>query len=437
MENALYYVVGVVLVLGLMILVHELGHFLAARLFRVRVDVFSFGMGPRLFGLRRGPTDYRLSLFPIGGYVKLAGADPSEQRAGTPDEYLSRPRWQRATIACAGPVMNVVAAIVLMTAVFLVGLPRPAFLDQPARVGLVEKDSPAAKAGIQPGDLIVRLENWTDPPWEKVNFEVLSSAGRPLSVTVRRGNRELTMPVQPVAEGREGVGYAGWLPSEPAVIGSVESGKPASRAGLRPGDEILALDGQPVWSPVLLPRLQEIGDRDTTITIRRAGRTLDVRVRPTLMDRGGQKVWAIGVTLPPAVTLKALPAHLAFVEALRWNYRNCGMIFEVVLRLFERRLSLRTLGGPIDITRQSGEAAQRGLLDLVYFMALISLNLAVLNILPIPILDGGHILVLAVEGMIRRDLSLRLKERIVQLGLVFLILIFGIVMYNDILKLTH
>jgi len=437
MGNVLSYVAGVFLVLGLMILVHELGHFLAARIFGVRVDVFSFGIGPRLFGYRRGPTDYRVSLLPLGGYVRLAGSDPSEERSGAPEEYLSRPRWRRAIIASAGPVMNVMAAIVLMTGVFHAGFPRPAFLDQPARIGAVDKDSPAAKAAIQPGDLIVRLENWQNPRWEKINFEVLSSAWRPLSITIRRGEQELQTSIQPVAQGREQIGYAGWLPSEPAIIGSVEPGKPADRAGLRPGDEIIALDGDRVWSRDLLSRLQQIGDRETTLTVLRAGQNLDSRVRPAFMERGGQKVWAIGVSLPQPITLRSLPLHLAFVESLDWNYRNCRMIFDVVIMLFERRLSLRALGGPIDITRQSGEAAQRGLLDLVYFMALISLNLAVLNILPIPILDGGHILVLAVEGTIRRDLSLRLKERIVQLGLVFLILIFGIVMYNDILKLTR
>ncbi len=436
MGNVLPYVAGVFLVLGLMILVHELGHFLAARFFGVRVDVFSFGIGPRLFGYRRGPTDYRLSLLPLGGYVKLAGSDPSEERKGAPEEYLSRPRWQRAIIACFGPLMNVLAAIVLMTGVFHVGSP-PAYLDQPALVGAVAKDSPAAQAGIQPGDLIVRLENLEHPRWEKVEFEVLSSAGRPLAVTVRRGERELQTTLRPVAQGREQVGYAGWLPSQPAIIGAVEPGKPADRAGLQPGDEILALDGERVWSPDLLPRLQEIGDRETTLTVRRAGQPRDFRLRPARIERGGKQVWAIGISLPRAIALRPLPLRLAFVASLDWSYRNCGMIFEIVARLFRGRLSLRTLGGPIDITRQSGEAAQRGLLDLVYFMALISLNLAVLNILPIPVLDGGHILVLAVEGTIRRDLSLRLKERIVQVGVVFLIVIFGIVMYNDILKLTH
>ncbi len=436
MASVLSYVVGVFLVLGLMILVHELGHFLAARIFGVRVDVFSFGIGPRLFGYRRGPTDYRLSLLPVGGYVRLAGSDPSEERKGAPEEYLSRPRWERAIIACAGPLMNVAAAIVLMTGIFHIGSP-PAYLDQPALVGEVAKDSPAAKAGIQPGDLIVRLENLENPPWEKAEFEVISSPGRELTVTIRRGEREIQTTLRPVARGREQVGYAGWLPSEPAIIASVEPGKPADRAGLRPGDQIIALNGDRVWSPSLLPRLQEIGDREMALTVRRNAQSLDFRLHPTLVERTGQKMWVIGILLTRAVNLKPLPLPSAFVASLDWSYRNCGMMFEVVARLFRGRLSLRTLGGPIDITRQSGEAAQRGFLDLVYFMALISLNLAVLNILPIPILDGGHILVLAVEGTIRRDLSLRLKERIVQLGLVFLLVIFGIVMYNDILKLSH
>ena len=171
-------VVAVVLVLGVMILIHELGHFLAAKWFGVRVDVFSIGFGKRLWGWRRGDTDYRISLLPLGGYVKMAGENPGEARTGDPGEFMAKPRWQRFIIALMGPAMNIVLAIVLLTGLYMVKYQKAAYQERPAEIGHVEEGSAADKAGLRPGDLIVRLGKLENPTWEAVELEARAKAIR-------------------------------------------------------------------------------------------------------------------------------------------------------------------------------------------------------------------------------------------------------------------
>ena len=430
-------IVAVVVVLGVMILVHEWGHFVAAKWFGVRVDVFSIGFGKRLWGWRRGDTDYRVSILPLGGYVKMAGENPGEPRTGDPGEFLAKPRWQRFIIALMGPAMNIVLAIVLLTGLYMVKFQKPAYQERPAEIGHVEEGSAAEKAGLRPGDLIVRLGELENPTWETVEIEAISSPAQPLEVTARRNGDFFTTTITPEVDPRYRIGIAGWGPYLPAIVKRVEPGYPAEKVGLLPEDRVVAVNGQPLkfW-PRLPDLVQESEGEPLELMIQRQGHTLPVRVAPVFGPvPGGKQMWRIGIELKNDLIERRLSFPAALSQSLTVNKKFTLLIFDLLGKILERKMSPRTLEGPIGIARLSGEAARRGIPQLINLMAAISLNLGILNLFPIPILDGGVILLLAVEGLLRRDLSLAVKERMVQVGFLFLMLIAAFVIYSDIVKL--
>src|SRR5580704_10419297 len=247
MSHFLISVVAMAAVLGIMILIHEWGHYAAAKFFKVRVEVFSIGFGKRLLGFTRGETDYRISAIPLGGYVKMSGENPMDDRTEDPGEFLNHPRWQRFIIAIAGPFMNIALAVGLLTFVYMVHYEYPAFLDQPAIVGWVTEDTPAAKAGIQVGDQIVQINDIQNPTWEQVDPIEALSPNQAIQFKFRRGDQTFERTIAPEAPGQHDIGFAGWSPKQPGMpITELESGMPAEKAGVKVGDEIVALDGRPV-----------------------------------------------------------------------------------------------------------------------------------------------------------------------------------------------
>jgi regulator of sigma E protease len=435
MHNFLVDLVTVTIVLGIMIFVHEWGHFAAAKLCGVRVDVFSLGFGPRLFGVKRGDTDYRLSALPFGGYVRMAGDNPLEERTGAGYEFLSRPRWQRAIIAIAGPFMNFLLALIILWGIFWrLGVPSPVYEHQSADVVAVPQNMPAT--GVQAGDRIIAVNAVPTPTWKKVYSEIeKANPGSFVTLTVQRNgaNQSVTATVpEHLTSSDTLLGYA----SLPAVIADVEPGTPADRTGLKPGDTIVAMNGKPIvtW-PQLVEGVHQSGGHPVQFQVLRDGQQISFDITPMQgMDADGQPVWQVGV----ASDAKEDYVRQSFVEAgkdaVASTVSGIHQIGQVLVGLFSGKVSIRQLAGPVGIARISGEAAKRGPAILLGFMAVISLNLGLLNLLPIPILDGGHILLLAIEGILRRDLSLAVKERFVQVGLVFLLGIFAFVMYSDILK---
>jgi regulator of sigma E protease len=430
-ENTLAFV----FVLGVMVLIHELGHFIAARYFDVKVESFAFGFGPRLFGFRRGGTDYKVCLLPLGGYVKMAGEAVGEP-TGDPGEFLSKPRWQRIIIAAMGPIFNFVLAIVLLVGLYMVHFERPAFFQKPPEVAYIEKGSSAARAGVQPGDLIVSIDGSPTPDWESVQLATVASAHLTMDLVVERDGRQvhLTMPLD--ADSR-GIGHAGWTEAAPVRLGRSTPGMPAAQADIEPEDLLVAINGEPIRAVAeVTERIQQSGGNRIDLTLERDGRIVETSVTPVLDSSLGEDAWRIGVELRPEY--ETVVTSLEFGSALRQslddNRKNATLIFKVLGGLIEQRMSPQTLEGPIGIARLSGQAARRGWADLVALMAVISLNLGILNLLPIPILDGGVILMLLLESVIRRDISIAIKERIMQLGFVFLVLLFAFVIYNDILK---
>jgi len=426
----------VIVVLGVMVFVHEAGHFLAAKGFGVRVLTFSLGFGKRIFGFERGGTDYRLSILPLGGYVKMAGDDPSAVLTGEPGEFLSRPRWQRFVIVLMGPMMNFVLAVVVLAGLYMFHFQKPAYEDQPVVIGAVEAQSAAAEAGLQPGDRVVQFGAIKDPKWQDVKFKVLTGAEHPVPLTVIRGGQTLHLSLTPHSEGQDGAGVAGWYPYVPLVIEKVDSGEPASQAGLKDGDSIIALNGKPIYFwPLIVQKLREGNGEEVGLTVLRGGKEFQVHVKPEYTDVMGLKTWRVGVTIRQTeYVIRKLPVGLAFEYAARTNYRNFLETFDVLGKIVTRRMSTKSLAGPIGIAQISGEAYRRGIADLLLFVSFISLQLGIINLLPIPVMDGGHIFMLAIEGLMRRDLSLAVKERVIQVGVVLIVLLFVFVMYNDIMK---
>jgi regulator of sigma E protease len=420
-----------------MILIHEFGHYAAAKLLGVRVEVFSIGFGKRLFGFRRGDTDYRIAAIPLGGYVKMSGENPMDERTDDPGEFMSHPRWHRFIIAIAGPAMNILFAVGLLTCVYMVRYEYPAVLDEPAVIGWVVQDTPAAKAGIQVGDRIVRIDGIENPTWEQVIPREALNPNQPLDVTIERGGQTITKTIVPEPFGPNQMGSAGWAPKEPSFpITDLEPGMPAEKAGMKLGDEIVSVDGQPIAGlEAMIESLKRTKDKPIQITVMRDGKPLTFTVQPVLSNLKGDERYRVGVASAP-MKVSSLPLAAAFRRSVEQNKQGSLLILELVQKMVQRKISIRSIEGPIGIGRAAGQAASRkGWTPLLELTAGISLNLGIFNLLPIPIMDGGVILLLFVESLIRRDINLRIKERIYQAAFVFLVLFAVMVIYNDVVKM--
>ncbi len=451
--SAIYAIVSMIVVLGVMIIVHEFGHFAAAKLFKVRVEVFAIGFGKRLFGVNagkfswgdvtpeirenslRGVTDYRVSALPLGGYVKMAGETPMDSHEGDAGEFTSHPRWQRLVIAFAGPFMNIVLAVGLLTAVFMIHYEHPLYLDQPAVIGYVSDGSPADKAGLQPNDKIIRVDGINNPTWEDVISRTMISPNQPVTVVVQRGSETLQKVVTPTAVGQDEIGSAGWTPDQPNTITEIEPDMPAAKAGLKLGDMIIAVDNVPVRTTLAMQRLlQTTKNKPVEVRYVRNGQEATVMVTPVQQDADGKPMYRVGVICAP-VHVDKLGFSAALKRSVESNKKNSLLILEIVKRLLQHKTSIQQMSGPIGIARQSGEMArQEGWVPLMAFMSLISLQLGLFNLFPFPILDGGLITMLIIEGIMRRDISQPVKERIYQAAFVCLIIFAGVVIFNDVMK---
>jgi regulator of sigma E protease len=441
MQHFFISVIAVAVILGFMILIHEFGHYAVAKLLGVRVEQFAIGFGKRLFGFRKGETDYRINLLPLGGYVKMSGENPMDERTGDPKEFLSHSRWHRFLIAIAGPAMNILLAIGLLTIVYMVHYEYPAVFDEPAVVGWIEPDTPAAKADVQPGDRIVRLGDLQNPTWKDVAPKEALSPNQPLAVTLQRGSQRIEKTIVPEADGPNQMGSVGWVPKEPSVpITDLEAGMPAAKSGLKVGDEIISVDGQPVPAlAVMIESLKHTQDKPVQLTVLRNGEEKKFTITPVLADSRGQgeKRYRIGIGSAVMKTVK-LPFAAAFSRSLEQNKQGSLMIMELLQKMIQRKISMRAISGPIGIGSAAGDAAvQKGWTPLLELTAAISLNLGIFNLLPIPIMDGGVILLLFLESLMRRDISLQIKERIYQAAFVFLVLFAVMVIYNDVIKTLH
>jgi regulator of sigma E protease len=436
--SILHTVFDMGIVLGFMILIHEFGHYAAAKYFGVRVEVFSIGFGKRLLGFTKGDTDYRISAIPLGGYVKMSGENPMDDRTGDPGEFLSHPRWQRFIVALAGPAMNIMLAIALLTGVYMTHYEYPAVLDEPTVVGWVPANTPAEKAGIEIGDKIVSVDGVQNPNWEQVDVKAALSPNQPLKFGIERDGKVMEKVLVPEPFGPNEYGDIGWVPKEPNVtLTVVERGMPADKAGIRVGDQILTANGQDISAvEQLIQMLGRTKDQPLDLVVFRNGQKLNFTVKPVLDARGSspEARYRIGVASLPTKVVK-----LAFPDALNRSVTYCEknsfLILELLQKMVQRKVSMRQVDGPIGIGSAVGEAArEEGWTPLLRITALISLNLGIMNLLPIPILDGGVILLLFIESLMQKEISLPIKERIYQAAFVFLVLFAVMVIYNDLVK---
>ena len=425
-------ILAFIFVLGVMIFVHELGHYLVAKLLKIRVDVFSLGFGPRLFGFKRGDTDYRVSALPLGGYVKMSGESYEDELTGGPDEFLSRSKPQRFAVAVAGPLMNIALALFLTWANFWYGVEVDAAMKQPPTLGRIEAGSPAAKAGLQINDTVTSVDGRKTQTWRDLVLEVGQRPNQTAELKVRRGDQVVTTSV--TFGNYKDAGTLGADPPRPFVVASVESGRLAAKAGMQPGDTILQVTAggkSASHRDDIITLINASEGKPVLLKVQRKGQLLEKTVVP-VKDKG-EKVARIGIA-NTVLEVERFGFFESWKQAVKRNYQVTLLTFNVLGRIITGRASLRQMSGPIEIARFSGAAAEQGAFVLLQLMALISLQLGIFNLLPIPILDGGVIALLAVEGLMRRDLSLRVKERIFQIGFIFLIVLMGIIIINDITK---
>jgi regulator of sigma E protease len=373
-----------------------------------------------------------VSLIPLGGYVRILGLGPDESNmvgegAATADLL---PRWKRTLILLAGPLTNIAAAIAFVALAFVIGVQVQAYLDEPPVVGWVEPGSGADLAGIREGDLVRAVQGEPVEDWRDLEVAMLTAGGGQQTLTIERDGHISEVPVTLGVDHLYGFGVSGIKPFLDSVV-EIRGGGPAAGAGIRTGDRIVAVNGDPVSQYYELPLLIEPhAGQEITIAVMRGDQRLSFDL--TTMNEGGKGKIGVVPLFPTLVErLPVLPAIRAgFVECHRMTVQT----FDVIGRLLTRKASIRQVSGPVGIAQISGEAARSGIEAVIMLMGIISLQLGIFNLLPIPILDGGHLTVIAVESLIRRDLPLKVKERILEVGFYLLIVLMVVVLFNDIVR---
>lgn len=448
-------IVAFIVLIGVLVVVHEFGHFLVAKLCGVRVEQFSIGFPPRLFGVKIGETDYCVSALPFGGYVKMTGEnmpgenmslegadkEQAEAQKSDPGALTSHPRWQRILIGLAGPVANFVLAFVLMAVYYACFNEVPKYAVNTTTVEWIVPGSQAARAGIEPGDVIKRFDTAENPDWMQVAARASLNLGQTVRLVVERGGKQvpLTLYIPGLAKGEEfdfsDVGILPQLDSGPIGVHAVMSGSPAAKAGLLAGDRIVSVDGHQFhYVGSLLAYMASEQGKPLALGVERNGARLTLEATPEKLDATGYKLGFEATATP--LRDEPMPLGRAMAQAKDFCVSNSTLIVDVLGRLFERKVAVSQLSGPVGIARIAGEAAEtKGWMSKFYTASAISLNLGILNLLPFPILDGGMILFLLIEGALRHDISMVVKERIYQAAFVVLVILFAFIIFNDVSKL--
>ena len=431
-----------VFVLGVLVFVHELGHFLAAKRVGIRVLKFQLGFNPTILSFRRGDTEYGIGALPLGGYVKMAGENPEDVEHDEQgrvivrtDEFLSKSKWQRFQVLIMGPIMNLLLAVILTAVVLYQGVERGSYEEQPVVVGVVAEGSAAAKADVRPGDRIVSVAGRGVDTWDQFLMAVGSKPNREIDIGLLRNGLEQTRKVTPTVAGRSRFefGDIGVLPNVHPHVGEISKGSAAERAGLKTDDVVLAVDGKPItFSYQLKQAIATHPEQPITLTILRGGAPQTIAATPAKQGSEG----LLGIRIADD-TVKNKPGFgQAIALSVEKNIEMSRLIFQTLGGLFTRETSPKQLMGPIAIAQLSGESAQLGWIALITLMASISLNLGLLNLMPVPVLDGGHIFIMALEGLARRDFSQAVKEKMLMAGFAVILMLMVTVIYNDLTRIS-
>lgn len=430
-----------IILLGVLVFIHELGHFFTAKWLGVGVLKFSLGFGKKIIGRKRGATEYQIAAIPLGGYVKLLGESPDEEvpeseksRAFTGQSVL-----RRTLIVVAGPVMNFILALVIFPLVFMIGIQQPSYLSSKPIIGWVEPDSAAAEQGFRPGDLITTINGKSIQTWESLTTRTLTSPGEELTIEFDRDGNLMSKKLVPSSAPDTGAGIAGFQPAIPKMLVSrVIEGGPAAEAGVKGGDFILSVSGVFQQDYLEMRRLIErSGGKALVVEIGRGEDVLSLTVTPVLDPE--EDVGRIGIQFTPGFAdMDFVERSYGFLQAVKQGshevVRLTGLTFSVLGKLFTGKLSVRHIGGPISIVQIASQAAESGFISLLQFAAFISLNLAIFNVLPIPVLDGGHLAFLFAESIIGKPVSARKQEMAYKIGFTILIVLMLVVSYNDIVR---
>jgi len=429
--NVIYQFLTFLVVLGIIVLVHELGHYMAARLMKIRVEVFSFGFGKRLFGKKIGPTDFRVSLVPVGGYVRMAGEEEYDPRNPRPDEFMAKNRAQKIFTLLLGPVMNLLLALLLIIMVNMSGVEVDSYKLEKPVIGYIEKDSPAEKAGLLPGDLLLAINGKKTATWKEVEFTIGTNPGEKLKIDFRRSDAAKATELNVASSTQHEIGYAGFYWQWPAEINKVVKNYPAWRAGLKPGDVIIAVDERPVATYFeLVEIIHASPGKPLRLTIRRGGTTFSAGLTPVAENGIG----LIGFNVRIATSKIRYGLSAAVKNSFQEAGRLMFLTFDAFKKIIQRKISVKSISGPIDIARVSQQALESGFANFFMLIAFISLQLGIVNLFPIPGLDGGHLLIFIIEAIIRRDLNQKLKTILIYAGFAFLISLMVFVILNDIAK---
>jgi regulator of sigma E protease len=425
------------IVIGIIILIHEFGHFLMAKLFRIPVAAFSLGFGPRIFGFRLKETEYKISAIPLGGYVKIHGMEDQEATPDDPNSFYNRPRWQRFLVLFMGVGFNWLLAVVLITIALTMGLHVSQSVDMPSVVGAITPDTPAEKAGVLVGDRIISINNENTPTWEKVSLATLLHPDETIDVRIERQGQVIEKLISVGRNPNNSLGYIGIHPATDVIVADLTPNMPAAKFGLRKADVIVSIDGIPIHAIEGAPAaVQHSAGKPVKVVVKRNenGQWITKEFVITPMKDTAHNRWILGFAPGEPTKLRKLPLGAALKDSLRQcrDHVKLNMVF--LSKLIQGKLSLKATSGPFDIARLSDATRQTGLSTFLLFIGQISFDIGIINLLPIPALDGGHIFFLLLEGIFRREISIKVKERVTMVGFVFLICVMVVVLYYDVQK---
>jgi len=431
MGTILGTILAFLIVFGILVFIHEFGHFIAAKLVGIRVEVFSFGYGKRLFGIKKGHTDYRISVLPLGGYVKFLGEGVYEPgKVLEPDDFAAKSRFHRFLVIVMGPVMSILLAVVIVAGINMVGVTTPQYQDEAPVIGWIEPGSPAARADLKPDDQILAVNGRKTATWTDVEIAVGTKPNRLLTLDVRRGDTVVKVPLTTESRTKYDMGYAGFFGKILTQVQMVSPGSPAEKGGLLSGDVIKAINGEPVYFYRFVEIVEANAEQECEFLVERNGRDVTLRITP----RREGKVGKIGVMQTAKSVAKKYAFFPAIGQSIKENKRLAFLVVDFLKNIFTGQASAKQLAGPLEIANFSYAALQMGFLALMSWIAIISLQLGILNLFPIPVFDGGQLFVLIIEGILRRDLKPKARQIWMQIGFVIFIVLIAFVILNDIAK---